>query len=394
MDRTQNSAARIREFLQTDLGQSAQERWCRLIVYACYAATAISAAVLIAVWVFWERGYDKTSNAVYWWRYILLPCLTMLLFTAGAHLLLRSDRFTLIIKEYAALLLITLQCVLLCFIHSNAAVLLATFMTPVFISAIFADLKITRHIFFISFFGLLLSGLKMGYFSSRSFERWIWIELGVAVGILFASYALAKIIIRFGQFHIDSYMSSCDDQKQLREQLMRDPSTGLYNRRAFDEMLPELINRCKSDRICLSMAIIDLDHFKSINDEFGHPAGDSVLRRFAHILNGYGNENILAFRVGGEEFILLLKDICVYNAYKLLEGMRAIMDAAAVPEVRSKRVSFSCGLSCTGGNRADAVTLFQTADEALYLAKNSGKGMSIISDNHHASALTGKLQHK
>lgn len=354
------------------------ERWCRLILWVCYAAIGINLAVLIATWYFFVFIVYEASHLDYWLRYIIGPSAVMLLVTLFVHYLIEKGRLSSAAKQYATLLLVLFFCLFLCFVHGIVSVLLATFVFPIFLSTIFADLKLSRNIFILSLFGLLLSGMKMHLFSARPFGHWIFIEMFTALGLLTACYMLSKIMIKSGQDYLSSLQAFSIDRHHLKEQLKLDPFTGLYNRKTFDELLPQIIEECKASDDCLSLAVLDLDGFKKVNDKYGHVAGDAVIQRLANILIGNKTKNIFAFRIGGEEFALLLKDYCVNDAYKICEGMRSIMESSSVPEVDYNKVTYSCGLACMDKVYSDGQSLYRAADEALYKAKNSGKNRTMI----------------
>lgn len=305
----------------------------------------------------------------------------MLAVNALTDRFVRSKRYPLLYKEYAVIFLILFFCTFLCFVHGIVAVLLATFVLPVFVSSLFTNLKMTRRIYVLSQIALVLSAFRMHFFTSRIYGYWIWYEALTASGILLAAYLLTMVFIRYGLYNLSSLIDSYNSQKSLREQLKRDPFTGLYNRKTYEELLPKLMAECKASNTCLSLAVLDLDNFKEINDTFGYAAGDKVLLRLAHILLSNQNANIQAFRLGGEEFALLLKDYCVHDAYKVCEGIRSIMESSSVPDVSNQRVTFSCGLICMNKQHADPESFFQAADHALYQAKNSGKNRTIFYAN-------------
>ncbi len=350
------------------------------MIKICYIAIAINAVVLIALWYIFVFSVQHTSHILYWAKYIVGPSLLMLAVTVLADQFVQSRRFPLLYKEYAVISLILFFCTFLCFVHGIVAVLLATFVIPVFASSLFANLKMTRRIFMLSQIALILSAFRMHFFTARIYEHWIWYEALTASGILLAAYLMTKVFIRYGQYNISSLIDSYNSQKSLREQLKRDAFTGLYNRRTYEEVLLRLMSECRASNACLSMAILDLDNFKEINDTYGHAAGDKVLLRLAHILMSNQNANVHAFRLGGEEFVLLLKEYCVHDAYKVCEGIRSIMESSSVPDVSNKRVTFSCGLVCMNKQHTDPVSLFKAADSALYKAKNSGKNKIMLYD--------------
>src|SRR5262245_14426476 len=149
-----------------------------------------------------------------------------------------------------------------------------------------------------------------------------------------------------------------------------DPLTRLLNRRALLQRLGE------SERLdqALALVFLDLDNFKEVNDGHGHAVGDRVLARFASLLAELAPGDALAFRVGGDEFALLLPNAGEQEARDLIGRVRAAVQANIDPLVRSLRASF--GIAANGnGRRADE--LLRVADEAMYAAKRAGGGIEI-----------------
>ncbi len=356
------------------------KRWCRYLVSVCYMAIGINLVTLIVVWYFFVYIKYDVDSVRYWIRYIILPSSGMLAVNILADFLVRSDRFSLIFKEYVALLLILFFCAFLCFVHTIVAVLFATFVVPVLVSTIFADVKLTRRIFILGQLLLIISGLRMHFVSVRPFGAWLGIVIVTASGLLTVSYFLAKVLIVYGQDNISNLSDVYHDKISLEEQLKLDPLTGLYNRKAYNEYLPQMMEECRLAAIPLSIAVLDIDDFKQVNDIYGHAAGDRVLLRLTGILKRNIPERIYTFRIGGEEFVLLFKDYSVADAVKICEEMLSMIRSASLPEVNYKEITFSCGVVGMGENQVDPVALFKAADEALYSAKNSGKNKIIALD--------------
>ncbi|HET6602750.1 MAG TPA: GGDEF domain-containing protein [Xanthomonadaceae bacterium] len=154
----------------------------------------------------------------------------------------------------------------------------------------------------------------------------------------------------------------------------RDPLTELYNRRHFMELLDKEIARSLRHARPLVLAILDLDHFKRINDRFGHIAGDAVLRRFAKVVSEAARSEDIAARIGGEEFALALPETGLECAAEFAERLRAAVAATGF-EVAGQpwKVTVSIGLAALGATTADRSTLMGAADRALYGAKEAGR---------------------
>lgn len=162
--------------------------------------------------------------------------------------------------------------------------------------------------------------------------------------------------------------------EQLREQALCDPLTGLYNRRYLDELFGRELARAKRENTPLSLALIDLDHFKQLNDEHGHLDGDDVLKSVAqHLLVNLRSSDTV-FRIGGEEFLLILPGADSLEAAKRLEVI--CLGLAQKPiETRSgvRHVTLSAGLALWPDQGQVLDELLRAADAALYQAKRGGR---------------------
>ena len=155
---------------------------------------------------------------------------------------------------------------------------------------------------------------------------------------------------------------------------MIDPLTGLLNRRAFlqdaEALLQQQIQRDRP----IGVLLIDLDHFKSINDRFGHAAGDKVLQIFAKTTRTNLRQTDLVGRLGGEEFTVVLADASVDNAYLVADRLRkAFAAGAATVDGQPLNATASIGVSVIVDPSQDLAHLITLADQALYLAKARGR---------------------
>lgn len=171
--------------------------------------------------------------------------------------------------------------------------------------------------------------------------------------------------------------------EKLAYQTEHDALTGLANRRAFDRTLDIEMERSKRAKTPLSLAIFDLDNFKSINDTYGHPKGDEVLATFAERLQRSTRRYDLAARLGGEEFALVMAGSGVIKAQRLLN--RLLQEFRQVEFQKTDgsgtfSVTCSVGLTCfKGTSQINAEELLKLADDALYEAKTTGKDQVKVS---------------
>lgn len=170
-------------------------------------------------------------------------------------------------------------------------------------------------------------------------------------------------------------------QLQFSEQANRDPLTGLYNRRYLDSAMARELQRCERDGVPLNVLMIDIDHFKQINDLYGHATGDLVLRELATLLDQHTRRGDVVCRYGGEEFLLLLPHMTQDAAWERAEHCRLALKNMAIPrEGGTIRATLSAGFACYPQHGRTPEALIQAADIALYRAKTSGRDRVLMSE--------------
>jgi diguanylate cyclase (GGDEF)-like protein len=163
--------------------------------------------------------------------------------------------------------------------------------------------------------------------------------------------------------------------EELTDLALVDPLTGLGNRRAFDARLADEVSRAGRYQTKLSLAMIDIDGFKDVNDGHGHLAGDAVLARVGTLLREVMRASDICIRYGGDEFAVILPDTGKTAAWLAAEKLRsALVDlTVSVADGQEVRVTGSVGVAAHGEYNATATELLQSADAALYEAKHHGR---------------------
>jgi diguanylate cyclase (GGDEF)-like protein len=162
---------------------------------------------------------------------------------------------------------------------------------------------------------------------------------------------------------------------QLEREAAEDPLTGLANKRTFHSACEVELRRAAHDDGSVALVVLDIDHFKEINDTFGHPFGDQVLVAVAEALREAVREYDTIARLGGEEFALLLPGTTLEQARSVAERARELIAAIELPDTR---LSSSAGVAAATGVDAPASDLLNSADEALYDAKRQGRGRTTL----------------
>jgi len=168
-------------------------------------------------------------------------------------------------------------------------------------------------------------------------------------------------------------------QRLLSELAKSDPLTGLPNRRAWEDELRDLVETHEPEAAGYCLAVLDLDHFKRVNERYGHTGGDDVLRHVGHQLNAAVNGDDFVARLGGDEFAILLAGCDLAETAAAIEGLRT----SACEGSPHTQITASVGFAFTADLQAGGIDdLFHAADDALRQAKSTGRNRTIAADKH------------
>jgi diguanylate cyclase (GGDEF)-like protein len=204
----------------------------------------------------------------------------------------------------------------------------------------------------------------------QAFERdRAWGLLAAGVAASFLAFFLARALAH-----------SFDRAHHLS---MRDPLTGLFNRRYLDETMEREMERARREGASVGVIVLDIDHFKRLNDTFGHDAGDHVLARVGELLRHLARGSDIACRFGGEEFALILPGATLAVSAERAEAIRALFEATPF-EFDGRRIppmTLSAGVSALAPGDGDWGEVLHHADRALYAAKQAGRNRVIVGSN-------------
>lgn len=232
----------------------------------------------------------------------------------------------------------------------------------------FAFIFLLGHGFFVAFSivaVLFYKGIsEFSYFNSR----------GLGIGILLEALTLSLII----GHRIRSVEKLKSTQAELIILATTDPLTNLYNRRYFGRAADKLLKQNKEGKQDLSIAMIDIDKFKSINDTYGHPLGDKAIKHVANIIRANTRDQDILARYGGEEFIILMPLTNLNEAHILTERIRTEIEQSSIKFNRKTKVSFtvSAGVAQINIDNPDLSETIDHADKALYKSKENGRNQS------------------
>ena len=193
-------------------------------------------------------------------------------------------------------------------------------------------------------------------------------ELAFSVAI--NQYDMDTMIVNFTD------ISETFNQKiKLEKKILHDKLTNAYNREFFDQNYKKFISEYSSSNSKLAIAMLDIDHFKLVNDNYGHDIGDQVLIQFVDTLHKNSRKNDILVRWGGEEFIMILKIDEASNLQKILESLRKSIESFNFNTVGHKTCSIGGAIYL---ENEDILKTIKRADEAVYKAKGLGRNKVVI----------------
>jgi len=280
------------------------------------------------------------------------------------------------IKNYAVLTMVSLMAAFIAFIHYDIGAILSIFTIPIFLTVLFGKKKMTGFITGLNTILLVISAIH----SAVSIDsNYFYLNVAVAFTLVAAAFLISYVLIEYNKANSDYIYASYRTQLSLNEQAKNDPLTGLYNQKTFQSLLKDSIEKAKNLKSPMSLAIIDLDDFKEINDTFGHLEGDQVLIHFTNLLKQHFTDGeAYISRYGGDEFAIIFPKASKELAYLKLESLRQRCKQLSQAQVRSGEISFSAGISHYMEGDMNETLLFHQADSALYRAKDNGKGQTVV----------------
>jgi diguanylate cyclase (GGDEF)-like protein len=222
----------------------------------------------------------------------------------------------------------------------------------------------------------LLSFFEIGKGDMKPYSE-VLQEANDALGKLNLSYAHVVIELRQAKERSDSFALELKKvNEQLKERAYRDELTGLYNHRYFHELMETELKRARQHQHAISLIMLDIDNFKYINDTYGHPQGDEVLRFVSAVLKQSIRTCDIVSRYGGEEFMIVMPETDMKSAVNIAERVRRGVESQKV-NIRGNSIKVTVSLGATTFDSLKAAedksTIITAADNALYDAKRNGK---------------------
>jgi diguanylate cyclase (GGDEF)-like protein len=186
--------------------------------------------------------------------------------------------------------------------------------------------------------------------------------------------------------HLSLTLINLQLRERLRDQSIRDPLTGLYNRRYLDETLQRELQRASRYRHSVGIIMLDIDHFKQFNTNYGHDGGDVLLRAVGAFLQKQVRGDDIACRYGGEEFTLILPGASLEDTRRRAEQVRRDVQYIRVEHNSQSldTITISLGVAAFPQCGRDDETVMKAADQALFLAKSGGRNCVVTAERDHS----------
>ena len=337
-------------FLGFEAGSDAEQLWHQGIITAHSVQAVLFSLIGLAAWHYQERPQHWQAGITFWSALSLLVL-------AGASLTIIDQLVTTAVTPFLV------ACTV-----AGAIFLLSPRQALIFYSCAFA-------LFFI---GLELTQTDPAVLLSNRVNGLT--ATGIAAG-------LSLMLWHHTVTRLDQEQKIAEQQQELRasnhlleELASRDDLTGLLNRRLFDLMLQQEIAALTRNSKVSALLMLDLDHFKSINDDYGHLCGDKILRELSAQLQQMLRASDLCGRWGGEEFVILLRDTQADKVISIAENIRrCIEERVFLVDGQSHRVTVSIGCTLLDANAPEPLlSAYQQADQALYQAKSQGRNRVML----------------
>ncbi len=351
------------------------EKWRFLMIRYLFYIVLMIFALEIAVLFYVNRYHMLSSNvSTYLLKYTLFPTLTNVCSLMLGYHILKRDDVSYAIKNYVPIVCMIIFCFVIATVHNFFYITAAVFIIPVMMSSFYGSRTITTKTVLACAVILIYTTICNGYDASDLDKRMRILNGVVAGFLLAASYLLSLIMMKQMQEKEKVLKDSILARYDLEERLRRDPLTGLYNHTEFYAYLENKISHREELEAGIHLAVIDIDYFKQVNDVYGHEKGNVILIELAKMMVRYCGSEGHVCRYGGEEFAIIFTNIDKEEVINRMDGMREELTRQTyIPDVR---ISVSIGIAAYRP-KMTSQSLFDKADQAMYLAKKKGRNQVI-----------------
>ena len=356
-----------------------EARW-QLLVWR--TVIAICGVTFALSWILYgvHRVEKNIGSGLYMLEYIFIPMVIQIITLVVCYFMIKADNISNEKKNYVVIGLIFVSIGVISFTYYSILPLIMLPSLTIVATALFADQSLT-----------VWSGIAVAVLTAIDMVRYHFVYTDSVVGINWVGVlsihllliVLLCVMVVIVNTHtkalMSSIMGSYNRQVTLMSELVIDPMTGLYNRRSFEDSLEKEIESAEQTGAKSYVTIFDIDHFKEVNDTYGHSNGDIVIKALCKMMKEKSKDMGLAFRYGGEEFVILFHDVELSKVMNVVEDIRTEFRCYYFNFMNKDGITCSCGVAeYIKGESSKA--WFNRADSALYKAKESGRNRTVISE--------------
>lgn len=356
-----------------------EARW-QLLVWR--TVIAICGVTFALSWILFgvHRVEKNIGSGLYMLEYIFIPMIIQIITLVVCYFMIKADTISNEKKNYVVIGLIFVSIGVISFTYYSILPLIMLPSLTIVATALFADQSLTV---WSGVAVAILTAIDMVRYHFEYTDRVAGLNWVGALSIFLLLIILLCVMVVIVNTHtkalMSSIMGSYNRQVTLMSELMIDPMTGLYNRRSFEESLEKEIESVEQTGVKSYVTIFDIDHFKDVNDTYGHSNGDIVIKALCKMMKEKSKDMGLAFRYGGEEFVILFHDVELSKVMNIVEDIRTEFRCYYFHFMNKDGITCSCGVAeYIKGESSKA--WFNRADSALYQAKESGRNRTVISE--------------
>lgn len=355
-------------------------KWRKSILIISLVLSLLILGIEIFMFFVLKQDIERTNITL---QYIFIRIVVPSIMDFGAlftALLFQLDKKTSMpVKNYFSTFPALMFCSVLAIFHNYFQILLISPAFCFFISSLFGDTKVLKTNGILTVPVFIVAAITFWFDPETGESYYKFLTLITAVTLISSAFVFANTVLTSQAEKLKYIHQTYKRQTALIEELRIDPLTKLYNRTALQETLISSISRSDTEQIKPSLAIMDLDFFKHVNDEYGHINGDLVLITLAEIITKIMSSSRKAFRFGGEEFVLLFEGFSQEQVRDRLDSIRKTFSETRFSFAPDKSFTLSAGIAeiKSGDNPSSWI---ERADKALYFAKEHGRNQIKISE--------------
>lgn len=356
-----------------------EARW-QLLVWR--TVIAICGVTFALSWILYgvHRVEKNIGSGLYMLEYIFIPMAIQIITLVVCYFMIKADNISNEKKNYVVIGLIFVSIGVISFTYYSILPLIMLPILTIVATALFADQSLTIWSGVVVAILTVIDMVRYNFEYTDSVAGLNWVGvLSIFLLLIILLCVMVVIVNTHTKALMSSIMGSYNRQVTLMSELMIDPMTGLYNRRSFEDSLEKEIESAEQTGAKSYVTIFDIDHFKEVNDTYGHSNGDIVIKALCKMMKEKSKDMGLAFRYGGEEFVILFHDVELSKVMNIVEDIRTEFRCYYFHFMNKDGITCSCGVAeYIKGESSKA--WFNRADSALYKAKESGRNRTVISE--------------